>query len=605
MKPDHIHVFVDVPQTAATCAVVITFKDISAIELFKAFPQLIQFYAGCGILWSRGYFISTVISILRSRKMINDKEHKRHLKQFHKLSDRHILAVETDMPYSDIQKVVKLSNKIRKAGNELVGLMRKNYGQLMRTKRYRKLLFLYGNSKDKVKRKTYAEQLNEMQKAYNITWEYCRTSMIPIGKKYGVDAVFALTKAEDIWRGIEKCLYRNGNAIHFARYGELPCIRAKQINRGIPISVTDNKLHFKLGRMVFGIQINDRFQQDEVDAVLSYLAESEILDDRAVNTLIKDGCCIDTYRPCYATLVPRMIRGKYRVYLHLTVEGKAKPKYDRFGSPRHKYGKGMIGADIGTQTVAYTSDTEVGLKNLSERGRSIQKSERLERLYYRAMDRSRRATNPQNYNDDGTVKKGRKTWKYSNHYKKLKEKHSELCRINAINRQLAINEDANHLRSLGDVFITESKNAGKLMRRAKETTVNSKGKFNRKKRFGRSIKNRCPSGFQTAVEQKFKVTGGTYIEVSNDYRASQYDHTVDDYIKKRLSDRMYKLKDGTEVQRDWYSSFLLYCYDYRTQDIDKNKCISEFDKCYRKEKALIEWIKVNEIKVLNSGIKIA
>ena len=46
-------------------------------------------------------------------------------------------------------------------------------------------------------------------------------------------------------------------------------------------------------------------------------------------------------------------------------------------------------------------------------------------------------------------------------------------------------------------------------------------------------------------------------------------------------------------------------YDYRTQDIDKNKCISEFDKCYSKEKALIEWIKVNEIKVLNSGIKTA
>ena len=34
------------------------------------------------------------------------------------------------------------------------------------------------------------------------------------------------------------------------------------------------------------------------------------------------------------------------------------------------------------------------------------------------------------------------------------------------------------------------------------------------------LKNRCPSGFQTAVEQKFKVSGGIYIEVSNDYRAS-------------------------------------------------------------------------------------
>ena len=57
--------------------------------------------------------------------MINDEEYKKLLKQFHKLSDRHILVVETDMSSSDIQKVVNLSGRIRKAGNELVGLMRK------------------------------------------------------------------------------------------------------------------------------------------------------------------------------------------------------------------------------------------------------------------------------------------------------------------------------------------------------------------------------------------------------------------------------------------------------------------------------------------------
>lgn len=171
------------------------------------------------------------------------------------------------------------------------------------------------------------------------------------------------------------------------------------------------------------------------------------------------------------------------------------------------------------------------------------------------MDRSRRATNPQNYNPDGTIKKGKKTWKYSNRYKKQKAKHAELCRINAENRQLAINEDANYLRSLGDTFVTEPKNASKLLKRAKKTTVNSKGKFNKKKRFGKSIKNLCPSGFQITVEKKFKVTGGAYIEVPYNYRASQYDHTADDYIKKKLSDRLYRLRDGTLVQRDWYSSF--------------------------------------------------
>ena len=535
---------------------------------------------------------------------MNDEEYKKILKKFHKLSDRHILAVETDMPYSDVLRVVALSDKIRKAGNELVGIMRKNYDQLLRTKRYRKLLKLYGDTEDKNKRKALAKQLSEMQISYNITWDYCRKSMIPIGKKYGIDAVFALTKAEDIWRGMEKCLYGDGGVIHFSKYGDLPCIRAKQINRGIPMSVKDNRLQFRISKNICGIQINDRFQQDEVDAVLSYLANSEMIDDKAAYTFAEDAYCIDTYRPCYATFVPKLIRGKYRLYLHLTIEGKAKPKYDKHGNPRHKYGNGMIGADIGTQTVAYTSDTEVGLKNLSERGDSIQASEKKERLLYRAMDRSRKATNPQNYNDDGTIKKGRKTWKYSNHYKRLKAKHSELCRINAVNRQLAINEDANHLRSLGDTFVTEPKNASRLMKRTKETTVNSKGKINKKKRFGKSIKNRCPSGFQTAVERKFKATGGTYIEVPNDYRASQYDHTADDYIKKKLSDRLYKLLDGTEVQRDWYSSFLLYCYDFRTGDIDKDKCNAEFERCYSKEKALITWIKANKIRILNSGIKV-
>ena len=39
--------------------------------------------------------------------------------------------------------------------------------------------------------------------------------------------------------------------------------------------------------------------------------------------------------------------------------------------------------------------------------------------------------------------------------------------------------------------------------------------------------------------------------------------------------------------------------------IYSKKCITEFDNCYKKEKALIEWIKAYKIKVLNSGSKIA
>ena len=35
---------------------------------------------------------------------MNEKEYKKSLRQFHKHSDRHILVVETDMSFSDIQK---------------------------------------------------------------------------------------------------------------------------------------------------------------------------------------------------------------------------------------------------------------------------------------------------------------------------------------------------------------------------------------------------------------------------------------------------------------------------------------------------------------------
>ena len=162
------------------------------------------------------------------------------------------------------------------------------------------------------------------------------------------------------------------------------------------------------------------------------------------------------------------------------------------------------------------------------------------------------------------------------------------------------------MRALGDELITEPKNASKLMKRAKNTTKNKKGKFNRKKRFGKSIQKRCPGGYQATLKQKFTNTGGIYREVDNSYRASQYDHTIDDYIKKKLSERMFKLK-GTndEVQRDWYSSFLLYCYDYKTGNIDKDKANREFEKLYKQEQKYIDYIITNKIKILNSGIKTA
>ena len=60
IMPDHIHIFISTKPTVAPSDVVRTLKSISAIELFKQYPDLKKFYSRCGSLWSKGYFASSI-----------------------------------------------------------------------------------------------------------------------------------------------------------------------------------------------------------------------------------------------------------------------------------------------------------------------------------------------------------------------------------------------------------------------------------------------------------------------------------------------------------------------------------------------------------------
>src|SRR5690625_4491394 len=60
VMPDHIHLFIATKPTVAPTDVVRTIKSITAVKLFKEFPELKNFYSRVGSLWSKGYFVSTV-----------------------------------------------------------------------------------------------------------------------------------------------------------------------------------------------------------------------------------------------------------------------------------------------------------------------------------------------------------------------------------------------------------------------------------------------------------------------------------------------------------------------------------------------------------------
>ena len=66
-----------------------------------------------------------------------------NLIQFHKITSRHVLVLEADISECDKRKLLHMSNIIRIAGNKLIAVMKKQYEQLLRTKRYRRPVHQY------------------------------------------------------------------------------------------------------------------------------------------------------------------------------------------------------------------------------------------------------------------------------------------------------------------------------------------------------------------------------------------------------------------------------------------------------------------------------
>ena len=74
------------------------------------------------------------------------------------------------------------------------------------------------------------------------------------------------------------------------------------------------------------------------------------------------------------------------------------------------------------------------------------------------------------------------------------------------------------------------------------------------------------------------------------YRASQYNHVTNEYIKPKLSDRTKKIWDNL-IQRDLYSAYLLLNHNENYKEIDREKCIENFNTFLTKHNELISTLK--------------
>lgn len=564
-----------------------------------------------------------------------DTEYEQARRAYRAASPRHVVSFEADMQEDQKRHLFALADDLRQAGNELAGLLWRRYEQMTRTKKYRGLKKAYGWHCDKIDgmdessdgfkqleaaKKNIAYGMAAMQKAYGVTWDDARKEMERIAAARCLPSIFALSRAEDIWVGMERILYKDGQHIHFRKRGDLPSIQAKQAERGIPIHVDKNtgELYFSVeGVGGFGLLpiCGDTFLEEEYAAIVDYLRNPGQEED-AVGKFASPGILNPVFRPCYAALKCETIRGRLRVFVQITVAAYPKPKKRKDGSPRHTAGHGRVGIDLGTQSCAAVSDGHAELFNLAERnGHCTKEYGERKKFLLRAMDRSRRAMNPDRFEKDGTYKKGsRGKWINSKHYLAMREELHELERRNADSRKYAAREDANRLRGAGDVCIIEPANTKKLQKRAKPATGQAAppsasagtvqptaNQPKRRKRFGKSILHRCPGAFQTELKKKF---GDGYHEVPQKYRASQYDHELNQYIKKKLSQRWHSLPDGKQVQRDLYSAFLLYCADNSYTEIDRPSCLAAFGRFWESHNVLVNRIAKSGRPVCNSGISV-
>ena len=270
-------------------------------------------------------------------------------------------------------------------------------------------------------------------------------------------------------------------------------------------------------------------------------------------------------------------------YAQLVLEGKPAVKRDPISSaPKHPVGHGVVGIDIGTRTLAYSTDKEVNLLELADR---VQNIEQEKRRLQRKMDRSRRAMNPENYNSDGTFKRGVKlTRNKSKRYRRIQHQLAMIQHHQADIRKQQHNELANYLLTLGDCFFVENMSYCDLVHRANKTEISEKtGRYKRKKRFGKSIANKAPAMLITMLKQKCQSRGLEGVkEVDTHVRASQYNHQTDTCIEKALENRWNIMPDGERIQRDLYSAFLLQHCKQGLLEYNRKELKKEFgEELYR------------------------
>ena len=257
----------------------------------------------------------------------------------------------------------------------------------------------------------------------------------------------------------------------------------------------------------------------------------------------------------YVRLVRREIKGRYRYFAQLVQKGRPLIK------EKNKIGKGTVGLDLGPSLIAGVSEDDATIQEFCS---DLKKIHKTTKKGQRKIDRSRRITNPDNYEPDfvkvnsngkkikkkGKVKKGAKTWVKSGRYVKERIELTEANRKLAAYRKTLQGQLVNQVLAMGNDIRLE-----KINYRAWQ------------KIFGKSIGHHAPGMFVSILKCKAERAGGSVLELPLKHRLSQTCH-CGNIEKKSRNKRWHSCKKcNAYAQRDLFSAFLARFADAKKLDI--------------------------------------
>lgn len=429
--------------------------------------------------------------------------------------------------------------KCRKIYNSCVCELYKRYNHMRESKVYQQNCKYKGEDRNKI--------FNNLNKKYYLTEYSLHNFVKPMGKYFNIDAMTTQKIATRAFNAFQGLIFHKADKIKYKSYGELNSIEGKTNKQGIRFR--ENTILFSGLKIPVVIKKNDLYVHISLQNKIKY-------------------CRIKR----------EVIKGKYHYYVQLILEGIPPQKINKdTGEIKHCVNDGVVGLDIGTQTIGICSSKEVKLLELAP---EIQNIEKQKRLLRRKLDRSRRSTNPNKYNKNGTINtKDKNKWIKSKHHIKTQMELKELQRKQKEIRKQSHNRLANHILTLGNDIKVETMNYKGLQARSKNTTISEKtGKFNKKKRFGKSLGNKAPTMFLIILDNKLKWIDKSLKKIDTwKVKASQYNHIEDKFIKKELNERWNNLGEF-KIQRDLYSSFLIMNVNEDLETINRDLCFKKFDK---------------------------